>query len=152
MRPTKLFYDHGEDVRLQFELINESKDDYYILDWNTPFEGFLSKFLDVALVTLETQQVKYIGRLVTRGHPSRKDYLRLLAGSTLKTTLLMNEAYDISSSGVYRVVFNTALKDVKTTQKGDNFDPSRFGTGFKHIPLYTDIVIFIVRNPSKNSP
>ena len=151
MSTSKFFYVPGEDVKLKFELTNESLEDYYILDWHTPFEGFLSEFLDVALVTLTTEEVGYNGQLVKRGRPSSSDYLRLPAGSTLNTTVVLNDVYDISSPGIYRVVLSTALRDVKKTYQGDNSDPARLWTGFKHIPLYTDRVLFVIRNASRHN-
>ena len=133
-------------MELHFKLTNENKEDYYILDWHTPFEGFRSNFLDIALFTNGKTDLLYQGPLVKRGNPSKSSYLPLQAGSALITTVVLNEAYNISKSGIYFVVLNTALMDVQKMNQEKDFHPAKLETGLNHIPLRANYAFFVVQS------
>ena len=133
---------------LQFELTNENKEDYYILNWHTPFEGFASEFLEISY---EGKPVPYKGILVKRGNPSAENYLPLLAESTISTLVVLNEVYDVSRPGVYCVKLDTALMDYKMKIKGKELQPTKLEDGFSSsIPLSSGCTLFVVEGKSIN--
>ena len=130
---------------LQFEITNANKEDYYILDWHTPLEGFSSEFLEI---TRDGERVPYNGMLVKRGEPSEENYFPLLAGSTASTAVVLNDAYDVSKPGVYCVKLDTALMDFKMIDDEEEFKPRELEDGFRFnsIPLSSDCVLFVVED------
>lgn len=101
----------GKPVTLQFSLTNRGKQVVHVLVWNTPFEGFFGKYLQV---TGPAGEVGYEGALVKRGVPDREDYRRIAPGATISKSISLTPAYDVKTPGSYAVAFTGKLHDATT--------------------------------------
>lgn len=97
-----------EEVSLIFELTNNGAEGVYVLTWYTPLEGLFSDCLNV---TKDGTKVRYDGLKVARGKPSDKSYVFIAAGETVSREVVLNEAYDVSRPGKYRVILNAEVRD-----------------------------------------
>ena len=138
---SKATYKSGEDVEFNFKLTSESTDDFQVLKWHTPLEGIRNNFLDVQR---DGQKVRYRGMMMKRGNPSAKSYILVPAGSSVEASVKLNEGYDVSEPGTYRVELNTRLMDVKMKCEGEDFQPSTLMDGFNHIELSAEPITFDV--------
>jgi peptidyl-Lys metalloendopeptidase len=102
-------YRVGEEVRLRFEFTNSTREALYVLTWYTPLEGLYS---DCLTVTRDGKRVRYDGLKVARGKPSERSYMRVAAGQTISAEVLLNEAYNVSRPGEYRVTLNTSVRNL----------------------------------------
>ncbi len=101
----------GQPVKLQFALTNRGSRAVHVLTWNTPFEGFFGKYLQV---TGPAGEVAYEGAMVKRGVPDREDYRRLAPGATISKSINLATAYNLKAPGHYEVTFAGKLQDVAT--------------------------------------
>ena len=112
-------YSISEDTLpwLTFVLTNNSDSvAQYVLKWNTPLEGFRNKFLKVYC---NGQELRYEGIMVKRGDPDPASYDLILPGSSVSASVYLEEAYDLSKPGRYRVELDTSLMDVIPDQGGE---------------------------------
>lgn len=98
----------GKPVTLQFALTNRGKQVVHVLTWNTPFEGFFGKYLQL---TGPSGEIAYEGALVKRGVPDREDYRRIAPGATISKSISLTPAYDLKAPGRYEVAFTGKLHD-----------------------------------------
>ena len=138
---TKSSYKPEDEAELWFELTNLNEQDYYVLKWHTPFEGFRNNYLDVLR---DGGVVPYRGVMVKRGNPSAECYLLIPAGSTAKASVKINEGYDVSMPGNYRVTLDTTLMDIKEKCKGKEFEPGKLSMGLNSVQLSADSISFVV--------
>lgn len=117
-------YQRSEEVLLSFTLTNNNKDDYYVLTWNTPLEGFYGNFLDV---TRDGENVLYKGIMTKRVNPLADDYTFIPAGGKAEATLNLNKGYDVSRPGHYKVTLGPLLLDVQGKMDGVEFQPTKEG-------------------------
>jgi hypothetical protein len=92
----------GEEVNLEFTLINSTRSELYVLKWYTPLEGIMGEIFDVKR---DGQVVPYEGILAYRGVPSPEDYVRLDAGGSASAEVDLADAYDFSQAGEYTITF-----------------------------------------------
>ncbi|NIM14354.1 MAG: protease [Candidatus Aminicenantes bacterium] len=102
-------YTVGKGVNIDFTLKNLTKKTLWVLTWYTPLEGING---DIFRVTRDGEEIQYIGRMVKRGSPARKDYLRIGPGESVSAKVDLSSAYDLSKAGEYRVEFNGRIHDV----------------------------------------
>ena len=137
---SKLFYGQSEPVTLYFELTNVSENDFYILKWSTPLEGFRNNFLRVFH---NNKTLRYKGILVKRGNPILKNYVFVPAGGSVKASLVLNEAYDFSQTGVYVLKLVTFIMDAQQVSSITDFVPSTLDK-FHGLPLKTGPIVVVV--------
>lgn len=89
---------HG--VYLTFTVTNLTEHKLQLLNWYTPFEGFLS---DLFIIKDHVgDPLAYNGMMVKRSSPSIEDYLVLSAKDKVEITLNLTQAYSITP-GEYTV-------------------------------------------------
>lgn len=133
-------YSIGEEVLpwLMFVLTNNDPSNaYYILKWHTPLEGFRNNFLKVYR---NGEELPYEGIMVKRGNPDPASYDLVLPGSSVSGSVYLEEAYDLSKPGKYRVELNTSLMDVAKDEGGE-FTPRAIGD-FKGQDLMCEPITF----------
>lgn len=96
---------------LRLTLRNSSAATLSVLDWGTPFEGWMQPFVRVSR---DGVPLDYLGPSVKRGDPDRSEYLRLAAGRSRSVTLALAPAFDVSAPGRYRIEPQLLLHDVTT--------------------------------------
>ena len=92
----------GENVQLQFTLVNESDARLYLLRWYTPLEGIAG---EIFAVKRDGQMIPYRGILASRVPPTPNDYVALDAGMSVSVVVDLSEGYDLSEPGEYAVKF-----------------------------------------------
>jgi hypothetical protein len=94
---------------LRIQLSNLTAAPLAVLNWGTPFEGWMQPFVRV---TRNGVALDYQGPSIKRGDPERIEYLRLAAGRSRSATLALAPAFDVSAPGRYRVEPQIVLHDV----------------------------------------
>jgi peptidyl-Lys metalloendopeptidase len=98
----------GAAVPVTFAIRNRHKTPMYVLEWNTPFEGFLGQFLKV---TGPQGELDYHGAMVKRGPPDANAYRRIKANGTLKHKANLAEVYKFDQPGTYRIEWVGKIHD-----------------------------------------
>lgn len=98
-------------VRLRLALFNRGTRPMHVLEWGTPFEGWMSRWLEVRL---DGQVLPYQGASVKRGEPAASEYLRLAPGRSRQVTVDVSEVYDLTRPGRYELRSDITLHDVTT--------------------------------------
>lgn len=94
---------------LRLRLSNRTASPLAVLNWGTPFEGWMQPFVRVMR---NGAALDYQGPSIKRGDPERNEYLRLAAGRSRSATLALAPAFDVSAPGRYRVEPQIVLHDV----------------------------------------
>jgi hypothetical protein len=94
------FATDSEIFAVRFVLENPDNQDYFVLKWFTPLEGFAS---DCLQVYRDGQVVPYDGRVTKRGTPGPDDYVRIRAGESVSVDVDLHEAFHVSDPGTYVV-------------------------------------------------
>lgn len=97
---------------LRLTLRNRGASALAVLNWGTPFEGWMQPFVRV---TRDGVALDYQGPSIKRGDPDRGEYLRLAAGRSRSAALALAPAFDVSAPGRYRVEPRMLLHDVTAT-------------------------------------
>jgi hypothetical protein len=84
-----------------------------VLEWNTPFEGFLGPFLKI---TGPQGPLDYHGAMVKRGPPDADAYRRIKASGILKHKSNLAEVYKFDQPGTYRIEWTGKLHDAMPTK------------------------------------
>lgn len=91
-------------VIIEFELINKSKSDVYVLKRGTPFDGILNNCFIVKYN--DELDVKYIGSLLkSANYIIESDVLHISARSNLKNEIIIQNNYHINKIGKYSLEF-----------------------------------------------
>jgi len=91
-------------IKVNFSLNNQTEEPLYILKWYTPFEGIAG---DIFEVYRDGLAIPYQGILASRGDPTPESYLFLGAGEALSTDINLEEAYDFSQPGLYKIKYRS---------------------------------------------
>ena len=102
-------YEAGQAVNVGFKLENPSERELYVLTWYTPLEGVRGKIFKV---TLNGKEIRYEGRMVKRGDPSRKDYARIGPRESVSAKIDLSRAYNLREIGEYQLEFVGRIHDV----------------------------------------
>jgi peptidyl-Lys metalloendopeptidase len=102
-------YAQGKPVTIKFTLVNNSKQDLFVLGWYTPLEGIKGRIFKV---TRDGKEIQYGGMMAKRGAPGRQDYVCVKAGQSVSSEIDLAGAYDIKSAGKYHVAFTGNVHDV----------------------------------------
>ncbi len=88
----------GSPVVLRFALANRSRQTAQVLEWGTPFEGWLAPFVEVLR---DSTPLPYSGASVKRGDPDRSEYFKLAPGARRQAAIDLAEAFDLRAAGNY---------------------------------------------------
>lgn len=117
-----------EDVMVRFTLTNHGKKSLKVLKWALPFSNVDEKLFDV---TLDGEQVEFLGRVYKRGEASSADYITVGADETIARDVAITKLYDFTKSGLYTIQyrtghFNLFQKKDKTKGKYDVLSTEAF--------------------------
>lgn len=98
----------ADDVFVRFTLSNESREDLYVLSWQTALRGIEEDIFDVRR---DGQPVPYIGRLYKWATPQASDFIRIPAGGSVSARVELSSAYDISRSGDYSIQYRVPVRE-----------------------------------------
>jgi len=90
----------GSPVKVGLELHNPGEEAIEVLQYFTPLEGILGS---VYRVSFQGESLDYLGPMVKRMPPGDEDWLPLPAGDSLSTEVQINNAWDLSRAGDYRI-------------------------------------------------
>ena len=99
----------GAPVELHFELVNRSRQAVHVLEWGTPFEGWLASFVELAR---DGSVLGYGGASVKRGDPDRTEYMTLAPGARRQVVIDLADAFDLRPAGSYVLRSSITLHDV----------------------------------------
>ena len=94
----------GELVELKFTVYNNADSAQVFCKWHSPFEPFISKYLDIKSDTGE--EVDYKGAMAKRIMPPPADsYISVKAKDSVSTTVDLLKGYEISKPARYTVIY-----------------------------------------------
>ena len=98
----------ADDVFVRFTLHNGSKEDLFVLSWQTPLRGVRENIFDVRR---DGKPVQYVGRLYKWATPQAQDFIRIPAGGSVTARVELSSAYDISRSGEYSIQYRVPVRE-----------------------------------------
>jgi hypothetical protein len=104
--PTRL--SRSQPAVLTLMLNNQSRQTLQLLKRNTPLEGWLA---DSLIVERDDQAVPYSGAMAKRLPAMASEYLRLKPGASHRHRVALQQGYDVSQPGSYRVRWRGDLMD-----------------------------------------
>ncbi|PTS96146.1 protease [Pedobacter sp. HMWF019] len=94
----------GEMVELKFTVYNNADTTQQFCKWHTPFEPFISKYLDVKSESGE--EVNYKGAMAKRVMPPpASSYVAVNSKDSVSATVDLLKGYDISKPARYTVIY-----------------------------------------------
>ena len=96
-------YAVGEDITCHVTITNNHNKDYWLLMRKTPLEGLKSPIFSIIM---NGKVIRYDGPLFKRGQPSQKEYIRILAKSSLESVVDLSLVYSFSTVANYSVQLN----------------------------------------------
>jgi hypothetical protein len=99
----------GGPVAIRFRLIDRTTEPLWVLQWNTPIEGWRGT---IFTVTYQGRELPYQGPMVKRGDPRRQDYVEIPPEDSLNVSVDLSEAYEVKQPGQYQVKVTGNLLDV----------------------------------------
>ncbi|KQR71215.1 hypothetical protein ASF92_07460 [Pedobacter sp. Leaf176] len=97
----------GQPINIKFSVYNNADTAAKFCKWHTPFEGLMSKYLDVSLD--DYTPVDYKGPMAKRVMPPPGDsYTTLKKGDSTSVDFNLNDAYTITKPGAYTIKYNSA--------------------------------------------
>lgn len=94
----------GSPVMLTFTVYNHTAKDTQFCKWHTPFEGFISTFLDIK--DAAGTPVQYRGAMAKRVMPPPAEaYISVPAGDSASVTVDLLKGYDLTQPGQYKAVY-----------------------------------------------
>ena len=95
----------GSSVILKFTVINNSDSTKSFCKWHTPFEPFISKYLDI--VDANGVEVAYKGAMAKRIMPPPADsYISVKAKDSTSSEVDLLQAYDLKPGNKYTLSYN----------------------------------------------
>jgi hypothetical protein len=104
----------GVPIEMTFTVYNKTDSVRTFCKWHTPFEPLMSKYLDI---TMDGKEVPYKGPMAKRMMPPpASSYLSVKPGDSLSVKVDLMKAYDIKSSGFYKIKYNSeTISGLKVT-------------------------------------
>jgi hypothetical protein len=94
----------GELIELKFTVYNNADTAQQFCKWHTPFEPFISKYLDVKSASGE--EVNYKGAMAKRMMPPpASSYMTVNAKDSVSTTVDLLKGYDITIPAKYTITY-----------------------------------------------
>lgn len=97
-----------QPATLTVTLRNRGKQTLHLLKRNTPLEGWMADSLNVEH---EGQPVAYSGAMAKRMPPSASEYLHLKPGARHTYPVRLQDGYDVSAPGSYRITWRGEVMD-----------------------------------------
>jgi hypothetical protein len=94
----------GELIAMKFTVYNNADTTQHFCKWHTPFEPFISKYLDVKSTSGE--EVRYKGAMAKRVMPPpASSYIAVYAKDSISATIDLSKGYDISKPAKYTITY-----------------------------------------------
>lgn len=94
----------GEPVMLKFTVYNNSGKEMQFCKWHTPFEGFMSSFLDIR--SNNSPEVQYRGIMAKRiMPPPPAAYIKVPAHDSVSVAIDLLKGYNVSAPAQYKAVY-----------------------------------------------
>ncbi|WP_316812136.1 protease [Pedobacter heparinus] len=94
----------GELIAMKFTVYNNADTTQHFCKWHTPFEPFISKYLDVKSTSGE--EVSYKGAMAKRVMPPpASSYIAVDAKDSVSVTIDLSKGYDISKPNRYTITY-----------------------------------------------
>lgn len=100
---SKTEFDRKKEYRIHVTIQNISDRTIRILKWHTPLAKEIGN--NMFSIKRDGREVQYIGKLIKRRAPEKKDYLILQPGEAIETDINLARLYDISKTGRYTIQF-----------------------------------------------
>lgn len=81
----------SQGIWVTYSITNTSAEPVFLLPWNTPLEGFMSKLF--IITDEQNNQLSYQGPMVKRSMPTQEDFIVIASGETISTRLDLKLAY-----------------------------------------------------------
>ncbi len=107
-------YPKDEPIVIKFTLENNSEENLWILNWNTPLEGLKNRILNVIC---DGKEIPYEGIMMKRGQPSKEDYVQITPGSSISASVDLLEGYAIPLANQCKVDFKGRILDISTNDE-----------------------------------
>lgn len=97
----------GNPVMLKFTVFNRSAKELQFCKWHTPFEGFISSFLDIQ--SSNNTEVLYRGAMAKRMMPPPAEaYIKVPAGKSVSVDIDLLKGYNLSAPATYKAVYQAS--------------------------------------------
>jgi hypothetical protein len=97
----------GNPVMLKFTVYNKSGKELQFCKWHTPFEGFMSSFLDIT--SSNNTEVLYRGIMAKRIMPPPAEaYIKVPAGKSVSVDIDLLKGYNLSAPATYKAVYQAS--------------------------------------------
>jgi len=97
----------GYPVMLKFTVYNKSGKELQFCKWHTPFEGFISSFLDIQ--SSNNTEVLYRGAMAKRIMPPPAEaYIKVPAGKSVSVDIDLLKGYNLSAPATYKAVYQAS--------------------------------------------
>lgn len=94
----------GQPVEMKFTVYNDGDTAQSFCKWHTPFEPFISKYLDIK--SESSNQVNYKGAMAKRIMPPPADsYITVASNDSISTSVNLLEGYDIAEPDKYTITY-----------------------------------------------
>jgi len=96
----------GDSVKLKFTVYNTADSVQHFLKWHTPFEPWISKYLDIK--SADGSEVDYKGAMAKRMMPPpAESYMAIQPGDSLSVEADLLKGYAITKPGKYSITYNS---------------------------------------------
>jgi hypothetical protein len=97
----------GSPVMLRFTVHNKSAKVLQFCKWHTPFEGFISSFLDIQ--SSNNTEVLYRGAMAKRIMPPPAEaYIKVPAGDSVSVEIDLLKGYNLTAPATYKAVYQAS--------------------------------------------
>jgi hypothetical protein len=97
----------GQPVMLKFTVYNKSGKELQFCKWHTPFEGFMSSFLDIQ--SSNNTEVLYRGVMAKRIMPPPAEaYIKVPAGKSVSVDIDLLKGYNLDTPASYKAVYQAS--------------------------------------------
>jgi|APHig2749369809_1036254.scaffolds.fasta_scaffold56021_1 hypothetical protein len=113
LKATQESYSLNDTISLEFTVTNPTKETIRFTQYHTPFEGMMSKFLDVT--DSNGNEMNYIGAMAKRMMPPpESSYHTLQPGESKSVKFSLKKGYEILKPGVYKINYNqVSINEIK---------------------------------------
>ncbi len=100
---SKTKFDRRKEYKIHIAIQNISNRTLRILKWHTPFAKEIGN--NLFLVRRNDREVPYLGKLIKRRAPEKRDYLILRPDESIETDIDIAKLYDLGKPGTYTFQF-----------------------------------------------
>lgn len=103
LRASQRAFGEAESVNVDVTITNTGRSAVRLLKWFTPFDGMEEPLFNV---TLDGNEVAFVGPSYKRPEPTEADFIVLRGGQSLTRTVDLSQFYDMSLSGKYEIAYS----------------------------------------------